>query len=125
MGGSEMVPVKPERGFLLAAMLGSLGVISLLGFVGCILALVDLQSIPSMTQQELLFYGVWFGLSAICIYGMLDWKRWGIYGLGVIMVIVSGINILRGTATFRDAVAGVLLTVAFVAVLRPAWHHFD
>jgi len=117
--------VERKRNFVLAALLGASGVISLLGFVGCFLALADLQSIPAMSQEALLFYGVCFGTSAVCVYGMLDWKRWGVYGLAAVTVVLSAANVFQGSATFQGAVVGLLLIVTFIASLRPAWRHFD
>ncbi len=120
-----MTSAERKRNVVLAALLGTLELISLLGFIGCLLALADLQSMPSIPQGMLLFYGACFGVCAICVYGMLDWKRWGVYGFGLLIVALSMINVLQGTATFQSAVVGVVLAVAFLASLRPAWPHFD
>jgi hypothetical protein len=123
--GLEMTSAERKRNVVLAALLGTLELISLLGFIGCLLALIDLQCIPSIPEGMLLFYGVCFGVCAICVYGMLDWKRWGVYGLGLLAIMLSMVNVLQGTATFQSAVVGVLLAVTFLASLRPAWPHFD
>jgi hypothetical protein len=121
----DMTSVERRRNFMLAALLGTLEVISLLGFVGCLLALTDLQAIPSMTQGTLFLYAVCFGLSAICVYGILDWKRWGVYGLGLLAVALAVVNVLQGAANFQSAVVAAVLVVTFVASLRPSWPHFD
>jgi hypothetical protein len=78
-----------------------------------------------MTQGALLFYSACFGISAACVYGVLDWKRWGVYGLGMVAIVLSAVNILQGSASYQGAVVGMLMIITFIASLRPAWHHFD
>jgi hypothetical protein len=53
--GIEMTSAERKRNVVLAALLGTLELISLLGFIGCLLALADLQSMPSIPQGMLLF----------------------------------------------------------------------
>lgn len=109
----------------LKAILAAFEVVSLLGLMYCLLALAGLQSTPFIAAWKLAFYGGWFALSAICVYAMLHWKKWGAYGLATATLAVTLVDIWQGSATWGGACLGLLIAVLVAAYLRPHWGRFD
>jgi hypothetical protein len=112
-----------KRSTELTAILAIFEVVSLLGLVYCLL--VAVQNLQPMPIWRLAFYGGWFAVSAVCVYAMLRWKKWGAYGLAVATLIVTVVDIARGFATWGGASLGLLIAVLIAAYLRPHWMDFE
>jgi hypothetical protein len=112
-----------KRSTELTAILAIFEVVSLLGLVYCLLA--GLQNVQFMPAWRLLFYGGWFAVSAVCVYAMLHWKKWGAYGLAAATLVVTMVDIAQGYATWGGASLGLIIAVLVAAYLRPHWMHFE
>ena len=114
-----------QRSTELTAILAIFEVVSLLGLIYCLLVLVGIQSAQPMPAWRLAFYGGWFAVSAVCVYAMLHWKKWGAYGLAAATSIVTVLDIVKGSATWGGASLGLLIAVLIAAYLRPHWMDFE
>ena len=120
-----MQPFERKRSPELSALLGMLEIISVLGALYCLVILADLQSAASVSTGCLLTCMAWFAVSAISVYGILHWKKWGIYALGVATTVLTIINLVQRSATWGGASLGLLIGFIFAAYLRPIWRSFD
>jgi len=114
-----------KRSTELTAILGIFEVVSLLGLVYCALVLAGVQNAQPMPAWRLMIYGAWFGVSAVSVYAMLHWKRWGAYGLAVATLVVTVVDIVKGFATWGGASLGLIVAVLVAAYLRPHWVDFE
>jgi hypothetical protein len=112
-----------KRSTELTAILAIFEVVSLLGLVYCLL--VAIQNLQPMPAWRLAFYGGWFAVSAVCVYAMLRWRKWGAYSLAAATLIVTVVDIVQGFATWGGASLGLIITVLVAAYLRPHWMDFE
>jgi hypothetical protein len=112
-----------KRSTELTAILAIFEGVSLLGLVYCVL--VAAQNTQPMPAWRLAFYGAWFAVSAVCVYAMIHWKKWGAYGLALATVVVTVVDIVQGFATWGGASLGLLIAVLVAAYLRPHWMDFE
>jgi hypothetical protein len=114
-----------KRSTELTAILAIFEAVSLLGLVYCLLALTGLQSAQATPSWRWVFYGGWFAVSAVCVYTMLHWKKWGAYGLAAATLIVTLVDIVQGSATWGGASLGLLIAFVVAVYLRPHWMDFE
>jgi hypothetical protein len=77
--------------------------------------------------EKFLDYGVFFFFLPIAVIGfdiaIWNWKKWGIYGVAVVYIISTMINLSSGD------LAPILVTIVRWGILffliRPIWDHFD
>ena len=114
---------KRSTGF--SAILLSLGIISVLGAIYCLLALTGVQSYhPTLSQWQLLFYGSWYVVCTISVVAILRWRRWGVYLVGAATLVVAGVNLLAGSVTVQAATLALIVATSLLIYLRPIWRHF-
>jgi hypothetical protein len=114
-----------KRSAELTAILMIFEGVSLLGLVYCLLALTGVQSVQSMLPWRLALYAAWFAVSAVGVYAMLHWKRWGAYVLAIATFVITFMDIAQGYATWGGASLGLVVTALLVVYLYPHWMHFD
>jgi hypothetical protein len=101
----------------LTSILTVFEVVSMLGLIYCLLVLAGLQIAQHMPVYQLLLYGGWFALSAVCVFAMLRQRKWGAYGLAIATLIVTVVDIRQGTATFGGACLGLVIAILIVDYL--------
>jgi hypothetical protein len=114
-----------ERSTELTAILAIFEIVSVLGLVYCLLVLAGLQNAQPQPAWRLVFYGGWFAVSAVCVYAMLRWKRWGAYGLAAATLVVTVVDIVKGLATWGGASLGLIIAALIAVYLRPHWIDFE
>lgn len=97
----------------LLAAINVLAVVSMLGFLYCINAL--LYDFTNFSRESLLIYSVWFLVSIVSLYLMKHQDGWGAYVISVATILVGLYEILHGTASVGGAIlaAWVLLLALF------------
>jgi hypothetical protein len=120
-----MQPFERKRSPELSALLGMLEIVSILGLLYCLVMLADLLNAAPVSTECLLVCMAWFAVSAISVYGILHWKKWGIYALGVATTVLTIINLVQRSATWGGASLGLLIGFIFAVYLRPIWRYFD
>jgi hypothetical protein len=114
-----------KRSTELTAILTLFEGISLLGLGYCLLMLAGVQNITAILPWRLVLYASWFAISAVGVYAMLHWKRWGAYMLAIATLAITFVDISQGYATWGGASMGLVIAVLLVIYLYPHWMHFD
>ncbi|HIP73691.1 MAG TPA: hypothetical protein EYH05_20120 [Anaerolineae bacterium] len=120
-----MRTIKRRHGDALTIFLAMFGLVSLLGFLYCLLAWLGWQSSPFDADWYPAFYGAWFGIAAICACALWQWKKWGAYLLAATALLVVLVDLLQGSATWEGILLGIIITYSFYMLLRPEWEWFD
>jgi len=121
-----MGPIERKRDPQVTALFIILAIVSALGAVYCAAVLSGIQSIPlHISSAELALYTAWFVVAIVSAVAILEWKKWGIYALGIATLIVTIVNIAQGSATWGGASLGVLIAFVLFVYLRPIWDEFE
>lgn len=99
--------------------------VSLMGLLYSILAVLGLHGSSPLPSWQRLSYTVWFAVSAICVYGILLWKRWGVYGLGIATLCFMGVDIVVGSTTWGDASLRAFFGLLLLIYVPTHWLKFD
>ena len=59
------------------------------------------------------------------IYGIWNWKRWGVYGLAVATVLSNGFSILNGIRPETNLVQMVVQLVILYYLVHSRWDQFE
>jgi hypothetical protein len=98
--------------------------VSMMGLLYYVLALLGKQG-PPVPSWQMLIYAAWFGVSVICLYGMLIWKKWGVYGLGIATLCVIGVDVVAGSTTLGDTSLRALFSLLLLIYVPTHWLNFD
>jgi hypothetical protein len=84
---------------------------------------------PNIWQHNSLpFYALVFLVSAISIFGIWKWKKWGVYGLTGSWVITGILNLVFVSPTpapYSYTFVAVLLVITLFLLLLPAWQNME
>lgn len=113
---------KPERGGCLSWWLG-------VSFVVSILALfVILGSSAQLTRHGfgyLIFFGVAaVGINLACLYGIYQWKRWGVYGFAAASILSLIVSLSGSTGTIRDLFTPLIQIGLLWFLVHDKWDYF-
>lgn len=120
-----MPSLRRKRAPEFSALLSLMEVVSVLGVIYILLVLARQQSIIPIQREILVLYGVWFLVSGVSVYGILKWKKWGVYALAASTAVVTVVDVLRGTASLGGASLGLVVVVVLAVYLRPIWEDFE
>jgi len=114
---------KPERGGCLTWWLG-------LSLVFSILAILLFLGLGSELSRRgfasLVVIGVVaIGVNLLFLYGIYEWKRWGVYGFAAASIISLVISIIGRTATTRDFVSPFIQIGLLWYLVKDKWDYFD
>jgi hypothetical protein len=114
---------KPDRGGCLNWWLG-------LSFVFSILVFIIFLGLGS--QLSRLGYGALFiiglvsvGANVVFLYGIYDWKRWGVYGFIAGSIISFVVSALSRNMTLRDLAAPFVQIGLLWYLVNDKWQYFD
>lgn len=63
--------------------------------------------------------------NVVSIYGIFQWKRWGVYGLVAVLIASPVVELMIGTATGRDLLQPFIQIGLFAFLLRGKWPYFE
>jgi hypothetical protein len=114
---------KPDRGGCLSLWLGASVLFS-------VLALILILGVGGeLTRRGL---GLLFVLSIaaivvdlVCIYGIYQWKRWGVIGLVATSLISLALNVAGGTATATTCISPFVQMGILWYLVNDKWDVFD
>ena len=114
----------------LALITSVLIVLYLAGAILLITGWFGVQSLdPAVWRTESLpLYAVTFLIGAISGFGVLRWKRWGVYGLVGTWVLTGILNVafpVETTTSYHVLNAGIWLIVGFFLALLPVWQELE
>lgn len=114
---------KPDRGGCLNLWLGASALFSVLAIF------LFLGAGGELTRRGFGFLFI-FGLIAIifnlvCIYGIYNWKRWGVYGWVAGSLLSFVINVIAGTATTTTCVSPLVQMGILWYLVNDKWDVFD
>jgi hypothetical protein len=92
---------------VLIAFLNMLGVISFMGLLYCMVAL--LSGKQGIERTDAALYMVWFSISILSVYVMRLGDVWGAYALGIATLAISVYDLVWGVATLEGAMLGILM----------------
>ncbi len=120
---TNYISQKPERGGCLSWWLG-------LSLVVSVLALIFFLGVGQQLSQRGFGYLIVFGIVAVvvnlaCLYGIYQWKRWGVYGFAVGSIVSLIVSILGSTATARDFAAPFIQIGLLWYLVKDKWDYFD
>lgn len=118
-------PVDFRRGSLLT------GFLLLMGVIYAVVALTYFlggdnvrQAIPEMKNWVVILMGI-LGLSGVGFtVAIWKWKKWGVYGIGTIVVITFIIKVYFAVP-IPKASGGFIALAILYALLRPFWKFMD
>lgn len=114
---------KPERGGCLSIWLAVSALFIIIAFFG----LAGLASEAERQGIGAVIY-VLMGmsvLSLVCLYGIYEWKRWGVYGLAAISIISPFVEASLGVADASDCIAPFVQLGILAYLVNDKWMHFD
>ena len=114
---------KPDRGGCLNLWLGASVVFSILAIV------LFLGLGEQLTRRGLGFFLI-FGIVAVivnlaCIYGIYQWKRWGVYGLIGASLVSLVLNVIGGTVIVTTFVSPFVQMAILWYLVHDKWDVFD
>jgi hypothetical protein len=121
--------VKPERGGCLTLWLV---VSSLAAVVGVILlfqtlGLLNRVSGPraSQVQLVLIFAGIFLMIGIACLWGIWNWKKWGVYGVIATGIVSPLLQFLLGVGNAVDCVRPIIQFGVLYFLINDKWDYFD
>lgn len=103
---------KPYLDPILLAVLNLLGVISLLGFIYCLVVLLYGNS--SLGSTDVTLFLVWFAISLLSVLMLREGDIWGAYAIGVATLTIAIYELVNGTATWGGALLGGLVMLIVI-----------
>ena len=84
---------------------------------------------PNIWQHNSLpFYALVFLISAVSIFGVWKWKKWGVYCLAGSWVLTGILNLVFVSPTptpYSYTFLAILLVITLFLLLLPAWHYME
>ncbi|MBL8155849.1 MAG: hypothetical protein JNM70_16825 [Anaerolineae bacterium] len=113
----------PPRSGCLIAWLGVSAVVS-------VLSAYALLAVAGTASRLGVDWIVWVGVTVavvqlVCLYGIFNRKRWGVYGIVALAFGGMIIQIIGGIATIRDYVSPFIQLGVLYWVVRDQWDYFD
>jgi hypothetical protein len=68
--------------------------------------------------------GLLVGMFA-CLYGIWNWKRWGVYGIAALSVASLLVSIILDVATSRDFIQPFTQNAVLWFLIRKKWQYFE
>ena len=114
---------KPDRGGCLNLWLGASALFGVLG-IFLILGLAD-----ELGRRGMGFFYV-VSLVAlvaalVCVYGIYQWKRWGVYGLVATSFINLTVSVMAGIATATSCVSPFVQVAILWYLVHDKWDVFE
>ncbi len=124
------VQMQKKRSRGLTIILVVLTSIYILGVLYSLLSFLTLQGYDSDIWQRnsLPFYTIVFLTAAVGIFGIWEWKKWGVYGLAGAWVLTGVLDLVFVPPTpipYIYSFLAVLLVIAFFLLLLPAWQNME
>lgn len=60
-----------------------------------------------------------------CLYGIWNWKRWGVYGIAALSVASLLVSIILDVATSRDFIQPFTQNAVLWFLIRKKWQYFE
>jgi hypothetical protein len=124
------VRIQKKRSLGLTIILVVLTAIYILGVFYSLLSFLTVQSYDSDIWQRssLPFYAFVFLMAAIGIFGIWEWKKWGVYSLAGAWILTGVLDLVFVPPTpipYIYSFLAVLLVIAFFLLLLPAWQNME
>jgi hypothetical protein len=124
------VQMQKKRSRGLTIILVVLTSIYILGVLYSLLSFLTLQGYDSDIWQRnsLPFYTIVFLMAAVGIFGIWEWKKWGVYGLAGAWVLTGVLDLVFVPPTpvpYIYSFLAMLLVIAFFLLLLPAWQNME
>lgn len=117
---------KPAHNALLLIFLAILAFITL---IGIITFFGTVSSIPLARRQAnlipLLAVGILLLATLVCLFGVLQWRQWGVYGLATLSFISPVLELLLRTVDPTDWIAPFVQVGILYLLVRKRWDYFD
>jgi len=102
----------------LLATLNLLGVISLLGFLTCLVVL--LHGAVTFTAIDITLYMVWFATSWLSVLVMKKGDIWGAYVLGIATIAITLFDLVHNRGSLGGAILGTLVMYIVFMYIKTA-----
>jgi hypothetical protein len=124
------VQIQKKRSRGLTIILVVFTSIYILGVFYSLLSFLNVQSYDSDIWQRnsLPFYFLVFLMAAIGIFGIWEWKKWGVYCLAGAWVLTGVLDLVFVPPTpipYIYSFLAILLVIAFFLLLLPAWQNME
>jgi uncharacterized integral membrane protein len=118
-----------DRGGCLTLWLSVSIILSIFAIVGILGVFGEVSrsslAVQSRAQAGVTLLGLLIVGGLICLFGMLNWKRWGVYGIAATSIISPFIEAMFFRATLTDFVAPFVQIGLLFWLVKDKWEHFE
>lgn len=115
---------KPERSGCLLTFLTVAVAYALINTVGLITVLGTLLNRNSPSTFSVILLFTISITSLVCLWGMIRWKRWAVYGLGLVSIAYTFLQVLLNTATIPEYFAPFVQIGFLYFAVAKQWDYF-
>ncbi len=92
-----------------------------------IFGLLVLGSLSALFNSHSLIRTLFTLAQLACLYGIWNWKKWGIWGFAIVVSLQIIVNIFTGGKVYWPGIVIIVLIyfAIYQFILKPVWKHFE
>lgn len=120
---------KRERGGCLTVWVAASAIVGVIAVFGFFNLLGVIGRIPTAARRisigTLFLFGGLLAAQLVCLWGIWEWKKWGVYGMAAIAIASPFVEGALGVATATDWIAPFIQIGILYFLIKDKWGYYE